>query len=76
MTGLDKLHYEQQALRDEWVNTYWTHKKTNSLYSIVDFVVREVDLEPMVIYRKPLGMISWCRPVHEFFDGRFVRHGN
>lgn len=51
----------------------WTHLKSGDRYQIMNFGLRERDLEPMVIYAKE-GFNGPCfiRTCMEFFDGRFV----
>ena len=52
---------------------YWRHRKTDQLYQVLHYGMRESDFEPMVIYTS-LGSDKavWVRPSSEFFDGRFA----
>jgi len=50
----------------------WKHVKTREVYDLVGFCRREHDIAPCVIYRSELHPEEmFCRPVTEFFDGRF-----
>lgn len=50
----------------------WLHVKSGNYYTILDFALREADLQPQVVYRRSDGTgPSFIRPCAEFFDGRF-----
>lgn len=51
---------------------YWRHAKSGGVYAIVSLALREIDGEPMVVYRRKNGTTTWVRTAKEFFDGRFV----
>lgn len=47
--------------------------KTHRYYRVMHLVLREADLEPLVIYKSWDSDIIWSRPLVEFTDGRFVK---
>ena len=51
----------------------WVHRKTGDHYKVVSFCMIERDLTPAVVYRNLTNNLTWCRPISEFIDGRFVR---
>lgn len=51
----------------------WVHRKTGGRYKIVTFCLIEADLTLSVVYRNLANNLTWCRPISEFTDGRFVR---
>jgi hypothetical protein len=54
----------------------YEHKKTGNIYYIIDIGYIEKDItHPVVIYTdyNEENGISWIRPMHEFFDGRFIQ---
>lgn len=54
------------------ITVKFKHMKSGGIYDIVAFCRREHDMEACVVYRSeahPEEM--FCRPVTEFFDGRF-----
>ena len=53
-------------------NTYWKHKKTGGLYTVLyGQATLEADLSDVVVYRALSDGRIWVRPASEFFDGRF-----
>lgn len=51
----------------------WTHLKSGGRYQIMNFGLREKDLEPLVIYAaEGFNGPVFVRTCMEFFDGRFV----
>lgn len=57
----------------DFQNVIWTHVKSGGRYQVMNFGLREHDLEPCVIYARE-GFVGpvFIRTAMEFFDGRFV----
>lgn len=57
----------------DFQNVIWTHVKSGGRYQVMNFGLREHDLEPCVIYSRE-GFVGpvFIRTAMEFFDGRFV----
>lgn len=57
----------------DFQNVIWTHLASGDRYQIMNFGLREHDLEPVVIYaREGFGGPVWVRTCMEFFSGRFA----
>lgn len=50
----------------------WVHRKTGGRYKIISLCLIEHDLTSAVVYRNLANDLTWCRPISEFTDGRFV----
>ena len=46
------------------------HIPTNGYYVIVGTAIREVDLEPVLIYMERNSSVVWVRPAVDFFDAK------
>ena len=44
------------------------HRKTGGTYHVMALTLREVDLEPLVVYRSTGSRVSWSRPLGEVID--------
>ena len=63
------------------IGSQWRHVKSGGVYRVKDLCLIEATLAPAVIYEGSHGYVqgkvlwnTWCRPISEFLDGRFVRH--
>lgn len=57
---------------EKYKNVMWKHAKTGGLYRIVDFMLREEDLCPLVAYTGYDKFTQvFVREATQFFDGRF-----
>ena len=76
-TLADAIAERNEAARKVLHYSHWHHKKSGHDYIVQGFVIRESDLEVMVVYRAPDqwgdSMVQWSRPYKEFIDGRFVK---
>lgn len=74
----DELNVVRQRIRDNMrrapILSAWRHRKRGDVYLVMDHVIGEKSLEPMVSYSKETRPSdTWCRQAEEFFDGRFER---
>jgi hypothetical protein len=76
----DKNTEELQAVLDAaelmvkvTIGDVFHHVKTGGIYDFDSVVIRESDLQPLVIYRRRVTRLRWCRPLTEMIDGRFSR---
>ncbi len=55
------------------IGSKWLHVKSGNVYQVTGKVLREADLEPLVVYTRSASARhpSWARPLREFMDGRF-----
>lgn len=67
-------HKTEQELQDSLElcpkgGTYWKHKKTGHIYTVMDKAIQESTLEPLVLYQRWGGsslFINWSRPLSDF----------
>ena len=61
---------------DTMVGRRYRHQSSGKDYYTVDMVVRERDLQLMVVYKSRNGYVRWERPLDEFLDRFFEVKGH